>query len=107
MIHDTLLIAQDFGACLVSILAAMASLSDRASGSGHFRTHLKGEATKPRLAKLLYENSGSDVEWLLGKFSLDLSLVPLLGGHSAPRTHRGKERFDDGTLLGLEQEHEC
>ena len=27
------------------------------------------------------------------KFNLDLSLVARLGGHSQPRTHRGKERF--------------
>ena len=38
------------------------------------------------------------MEWLLGKSSLDLSLVARLGGHSAPRTHRGKERFPDMTL---------
>ena len=39
------------------------------------------------------EHSGSDVEWLLGKSSLDLSIVARLGDHSAPRTYRGKERF--------------
>ena len=52
---------------------------------------LKGGSKKPELAKVLCENSGADVEWLLGKFCLDLSLVARLGGHSAPRTHRGKE----------------
>ena len=71
--HDELLIAQDCDACLVSILAAMASLPDQ--------------------AKVLCENSDADVEWLLDKFSLDLSLVARLGDHSVPRTHRGKERF--------------
>ena len=29
----------------------------------------------------------------MDKFNVDLSLVARLGGHSAPRTHRGKERF--------------
>ena len=29
----------------------------------------------------------------MDKFDLDLSLVARLGGHSQPRTHRGKERF--------------
>ena len=29
----------------------------------------------------------------MDKFNLDLSLVARLDGHSAPRTHRGKERF--------------
>ena len=52
---------------------------------------LKGGAKKPELAKALCENSGTDVEWLMDKFNLDLSLVARLGGHSAPRTHRGKD----------------
>jgi len=59
---------------------------------------LKGGAKKPELAKLLCENSGADVEWLMDKFNLDLSLVARLGGHSAPRTHRGKERFPGMTI---------
>ena len=53
----------------------------------------RGGAKKPELAKLLCENSGTDVEWLIDKFNLDLSIVARLGGHSAPRTHCGKERF--------------
>jgi len=59
---------------------------------------LKGGAKKPELVKVLCENSGSDVEWLMDKFNLDLSLVARLGGHSAPRTHRGKERFPGMTI---------
>merc|ERR1711988_1739167 len=59
---------------------------------------LKGGAKKPELAKVLCENSGADVEWLMDKFALDLSLVARLGGHSAPRTHRGKERFPGMTI---------
>ena len=54
---------------------------------------LKGGAKKPELAKVFCGNSGADVEWLMDKFNLDLSLVARLGGHSALRTHRGKERF--------------
>merc|ERR1719160_689994 len=34
----------------------------------------------------------------MDKFDLDLSLVARLGGHSAPRTHRGKERFPGMTI---------
>merc|ERR1712022_21527 len=49
-------------------------------------------------AKVLCENSGADVDWLMDKFSLDLSLVARLGGHSQPRTHRGKERFPGMTI---------
>merc|ERR1711963_80806 len=39
-----------------------------------------------------------DVDWLVDKFNLDLSLVARLGGHSAPRTHRGKECFPGMTI---------
>ena len=53
---------------------------------------LKGEAKKPELAKVLCENSGAD------RFNLDLSVVAGLGGRSAPRIHRCKERFPGMTL---------
>ncbi|CAK9111001.1 Fumarate reductase (FRDS) (FAD-dependent oxidoreductase) (NADH-dependent fumarate reductase) [Durusdinium trenchii] len=59
---------------------------------------LKGGAKKPELAKLLCVNSAEDVDWLVEKFNLDLSLVARLGGHSQPRTHRGKERFPGMTI---------
>jgi succinate dehydrogenase/fumarate reductase flavoprotein subunit len=59
---------------------------------------LRGGAKKPELVKVLCENSGPDVEWLMNKFDLDLSLVARLGGHSQPRTHRGAERFPGMTI---------
>jgi len=59
---------------------------------------LKGGAKKPELAKVLCGNSGADVDWLVDKFDLDLSLVARLGGHSQPRTHRGAERFPGMTI---------
>merc|ERR1719386_401535 len=59
---------------------------------------IKGGAKKPELARVLCANSGADVDWLVEKFNLDLSLVARLGGHSAPRTHRGKERFPGMTI---------
>merc|ERR1719301_166741 len=59
---------------------------------------LKGGAKRPEIAKVLCENSGRDVEWLMDAFNLDLSLVARLGGHSAPRTHRGAERFPGMTI---------
>merc|ERR1711972_1046185 len=59
---------------------------------------LKGGAKKPELAKVLCQNSAEDVDWLVDKFDLDLSLVARLGGHSQPRTHRGKERFPGMTI---------
>eukprot|EP00931_Biecheleriopsis_adriatica_P042279 TRINITY_DN24099_c1_g1_i1.p1 TRINITY_DN24099_c1_g1~~TRINITY_DN24099_c1_g1_i1.p1 ORF type:complete len:624 (-),score=127.12 TRINITY_DN24099_c1_g1_i1:45-1877(-) len=59
---------------------------------------LKGGAKRPAVAKVLCANSGADVDWLMDKFSLDLSLLARLGGHSQPRTHRGKERFPGMTI---------
>merc|ERR1711966_471800 len=59
---------------------------------------LKGGAKKPALAKVLCVESGPGVEWLIEKFELDLTLVARLGGHSQPRTHRGKERFPGMTI---------
>merc|ERR1711953_806594 len=57
-----------------------------------------GGAKKPEVAKVLCGNSGADVDWLVEKFDLDLSLLARLGGHSMPRTHRGKERFPGMTI---------
>merc|ERR1719498_2027460 len=59
---------------------------------------LKGGAKKPEIAKVLCGNSGPGVDWLIDKFELDLSLIARLGGHSMPRTHRGKERFPGMTI---------
>merc|ERR1719329_470855 len=59
---------------------------------------LKGGARKPDVVKVLCGNSGADCDWLVEVFNLDLSLLARLGGHSAPRTHRGKERFPGMTI---------
>jgi succinate dehydrogenase/fumarate reductase flavoprotein subunit len=59
---------------------------------------MRGGAKRPELVKVLCENSGPDVEWLMDTFGLDLSLVARLGGHSQPRTHRGAERFPGMTI---------
>ena len=59
---------------------------------------LKGGDKRPEVVKVVCGNSGADVDWLVDKFDLDLSLVARLGGHSAPRTHRGKERFPGMTI---------
>jgi flavocytochrome c len=45
------------------------------------------------LIRVLTGNSASAVHWLQDKFSLDLSKVSRLGGHSQPRTHRGGAQF--------------
>lgn len=53
---------------------------------------------RPELVEVLTGKSASAVEWLQDKFKLDLSLVSRLGGHSQPRTHRGKEQFPGMTI---------
>lgn len=56
------------------------------------------DLARPDLIKVLTGNSASAVEWLQDIFNLDLSLVSRLGGHSQPRTHRGKEMFPGMTI---------
>lgn len=56
------------------------------------------DLVRPPLVQVLTGNSGSAVEWLQSRFGLDLSLVSRLGGHSFPRTHRGKEKFPGMTI---------
>merc|ERR1719156_434156 len=59
---------------------------------------MRGGAKRPDLVEVLTGESAPSVDWLVDKFDLDLSLVSRLGGHSMPRTHRGKERFPGMTI---------
>ena len=59
---------------------------------------MRGGATRPDLIRVLTHESAPGVEWLMDKFGLDLSLVSRLGGHSFPRTHRGKTKFPGMTI---------
>jgi len=59
---------------------------------------MRGGAKRPDLVSVLTGLSGPSIEWLVDNFKLDLSLVSRLGGHSNPRTHRGKERFPGMTI---------
>lgn len=45
------------------------------------------------LIRVLTGRSADAVSWLQEKFSLDLSKISRLGGHSQPRTHRGGAQF--------------
>lgn len=51
------------------------------------------ELARDDLIRVLTGRSGDAVNWLQDKFSLDLSKVARLGGHSQPRTHRGNAQF--------------
>jgi hypothetical protein len=69
--------------------------------------HMIWEGNKILLDRVLAIESGPAVEWLINAFGLDLSLVSRLGGHSQPRTHRGKERFPGMTITyGLMEKYE-
>jgi len=59
---------------------------------------MKGGASRPDLVNVLCSESAPSVDWIIDKFGVDLSLVSRLGGHSMPRTHRGKERFPGMTI---------
>merc|ERR1712203_854604 len=59
---------------------------------------MRGGAQRPDLVKVLCHESAPGVDWIVDKFGVDLSLVSRLGGHSQPRTHRGKERFPGMTI---------
>jgi flavocytochrome c len=57
-----------------------------------------GEGPVHPLSATMVRDSGSAVDWLVTSFGIDLSVVGLMGGHSRPRTHRGKERFPGMTI---------
>merc|ERR1712048_640995 len=59
---------------------------------------MRGGASRPHLVKVLTSESAPAVDWIIDSFGIDLSLVSRLGGHSQPRTHRGKERFPGMTI---------
>ena len=59
---------------------------------------MRGGASRPDLVRVLCEESAPAVDWIVDAFGVDLSLVSRLGGHSNPRTHRGKERFPGMTI---------
>eukprot|EP00756_Hemistasia_phaeocysticola_P022343 Hpha_TRINITY_DN15828_c0_g6::TRINITY_DN15828_c0_g6_i1::g.188178::m.188178 len=46
----------------------------------------------------LAEDSAPAAHWLVDSFGLDLSIVAQMAGASAPRCHRGKERFPGMTI---------
>lgn len=57
------------------------------------------DRANPDLIKALTYNSADAVQWLQEVFDLDLSLVSRLGGHSQPRTHRGKDSKFPGMAI--------
>ncbi|ODQ79414.1 hypothetical protein BABINDRAFT_171643 [Babjeviella inositovora NRRL Y-12698] len=57
------------------------------------------DRANPELIKVLTYNSADAVHWLQEVFGLDLTLVSRLGGHSQPRTHRGKDSKFPGMAI--------
>lgn len=57
------------------------------------------DQANPSLIKVLTYNSADAVNWLQEQFDLDLTVVSRLGGHSQPRTHRGKDAKFPGMAI--------
>jgi flavocytochrome c len=57
------------------------------------------DQANPSLIKVLTYNSADAVHWLQEQFGLDLTVVSRLGGHSQPRTHRGKDAKFPGMAI--------
>eukprot|EP00906_Rhabdomonas_costata_P034644 RCo048726 len=57
-----------------------------------------GDRVRPALVHTLTHKSAAAVEWLSDKYDLDLNTVGLMAGASAPRCHRGRERFPGFTI---------
>lgn len=57
------------------------------------------DRANPSLIKVLTYHSADAVHWLQEVFDLDLSVVSRLGGHSQPRTHRGKDAKFPGMAI--------
>lgn len=57
------------------------------------------DRANPALIKVLTYHSADAVHWLQEIFDLDLSIVSRLGGHSQPRTHRGKDAKFPGMAI--------
>ena len=57
------------------------------------------DRANPELIKVLTYKSADAVHWLQEIFDLDLSIVSRLGGHSQPRTHRGKDAKFPGMAI--------
>lgn len=57
------------------------------------------DRANPDLIRVLTYNSADAVHWLQEIFGLDLTVVSRLGGHSQPRTHRGKDAKFPGMAI--------
>lgn len=57
------------------------------------------DQANPSLIKVLTYHSADAVHWLQEQFGLDLTVVSRLGGHSQPRTHRGRDAKFPGMAI--------
>lgn len=57
------------------------------------------DRANPALIKVLTYNSADAIHWLQEVFDLDLTVVSRLGGHSQPRTHRGRDSKFPGMAI--------
>ncbi|KAH9217362.1 putative FAD dependent oxidoreductase [Leptodontidium sp. 2 PMI_412] len=68
----------------------------KSAGKALFATRTK---EREELISTLTNSSKGAVEWLVGEKGVDLSVVAQLGGHSVPRTHRGKRKTPPGVSI--------
>ncbi|KAK6465199.1 osmotic growth protein [Scheffersomyces coipomensis] len=57
------------------------------------------DRANPDLIKVLTYHSADAIHWLQEVFDLDLTIVSRLGGHSQPRTHRGRDSKFPGMAI--------
>jgi flavocytochrome c len=84
-----------------SLTRTQVDLSIRDSVQQFYQDTLKTakDRANPALIKVLTYNSADAVHWLQEEFGLDLSVISRLGGHSQPRTHRGKDSKFPGMAI--------
>ena len=70
----------------------------KSAGKTLFATRTK---EREELISTLTNESAKAIEWLVEEKGVDLSLVAQLGGHSVPRTHRGKGKTPPGASIVL------
>ena len=70
----------------------------KSAGKTLFATRTK---EREDLISTLTNESARAIEWLVDEKGVDLSLVAQLGGHSVPRTHRGKGKTPPGASIVL------
>lgn len=71
----------------------------KSAGAIYQASEAKLKSQREVLMHTLVDESQSAIYWLTDQFDIDLSAVTQLGGHSRPRTHRGKGKLPPGFAI--------